>query len=72
LAAAVNVFGGRYEPEGYGVPPIDIRSFSHKGTVFLLACSVIFEYLIMPIFFRNGNNGNKRKNGKYSPFPYSL
>jgi hypothetical protein len=40
LAAATNVFGGRYEPEGYGVPPIDIRCPSHRHTVFLPACSV--------------------------------
>ena len=27
---------------------------------------------IMPIYFTNGNNKNKLKNGKYSPFPFSL
>ena len=34
IAAAVNVFGGRHEPEGYGHPPTYIRSPSHRDTAF--------------------------------------
>ena len=30
------------------------------------------KYSIMLIYFTDGNNGNKRKNGKYSPFAFSL
>ena len=39
LAAAVNVFGGRYEPEKSGIHPTDIRPFSLFEPTFLPACS---------------------------------
>ena len=52
LAAAVNVFGGRYEPEESGIHPTDIRPFSLFEPTFLPACS---DYGLTPFLISNTN-----------------
>jgi hypothetical protein len=52
LAAAMNVFGGRYEPEKSGIHPTDIRPFSLFEPTFLPACS---DYGLTPFLISNTN-----------------
>jgi hypothetical protein len=52
LAAAVNVFGGRYEPKKSGIHPTDIRPFSLFEPTFLPACS---DYGLTPFLISNTN-----------------